>query len=638
MPDLDRRLRMLHSAGPEAAERVLARALPEADPAELGQLAAAMVRLGRRHAIAVVLRCYDSIDADVRQLLHEQPAEIIADAVVRAASAETKNARRQAMRACLEFALPATMHLVVEHLESAEAETAALAARAALAISRRHREASGMTRTQIDRALAPALIGYPEHRHDEILLAAALQLPFPGPRLQSVLSHADDPAVMALRSVVRHAVDETLSDRLIALLAVPAVAGAVRLRLIDTETSADWTSILRQSHLVLAPRIRNELRKCDRPMLSAPSTLTSAELDDAGQAAIPRWLCSLPLTEKMRAARLGDGVTYRAPHARLAALRHLMERGTREADEAITHFCFVDDGATARIATRYTLRRIVDDATPLRATVDHLRRSPHGEVRRLVARRAPRGIEELDTAWQLAVGGRAWAATAIIRRAMRQDAAGVVAAIRRRVRSGPRDERLLAIAMLRELGLTASAELELLAIAAGDDHRVAASAVTALADVDSPAAASTLTACLHHVDDRVVANAVESIDRRLPWHGAVDALARACQPIERLADGRGNRSRANALRTLIRSGCASPSAVAAMLSDEHPLHRVSGLWLVGRLGLTQVQEEVRALASSNQPTPVRERAEIVVRRLTAAQRRTAVPIAAASVARGVSAS
>jgi hypothetical protein len=203
-----------------------------------------------------------------------------------------------------------------------------------------------------------------------------------------------------------------------------------------------------------------------------------------------------------------------------------------------------------------------------------------------------------------------------------------VESLRRRVVNGSRQQRLRAIVLARQLNLLPHAELELLACLTGDDSRVAATAASALGEVESPASADALTACLDHPDGRVQANAVEAIDRRLPWRGAVEALAAGVEPVQKLLGAEANRSRANALRTLLRAGCAQPRQVAEMLRDERPLHRISGIWLVGKLRLTEVQEEVEKLATRHESPPVQQRAEVVVRRLRGTPR-TAVPIAIA---------
>ncbi len=627
MPSLKERLNLLARLGPDAAEATLIAAVPHADPRELTSLARALLALNRPAGLSVLLRHYGDLPRQVRQEFGEASLEALVPAFREVLNSGNAGCTLGALGAIGDLRRPELAHLAAECLQSKQEVIVRAAGRALLAITRTQPTDPAACR-RLDRALAPALRSYEAHRSEEVLLAVALLLPFPGTEVHAALADDDQAALMPLRSLVRKCEDEQVRARLLPLLLSEAVRGAIRQRLTAQLGLADAEAFLRQAHLACVPAIRTELRQLDRPLRALPGPRDQAELSPAAQLGYASFVSALRLSEGIRAERLADGVALGSPLARLLALRALLARGTAEADRAVVHFCFDGHMRVARLATRYSLRQNPMRVGESQRALQALRRSPHEPVRRLMLG-TPAGSENtFETAWDLAIKGSPLSALIMARRALRKNAPAVVGSLRRRVVNGSRPERLRAILLARQLDLLPHTELELLACVGSEDARVTATAVSALAEVESPASADALAACLAHADPRVQANAVEAIDRRLPWHGSVEALVRSLEPIQPLAQAEGNRSRANALRTLLRAGCAEPKQVAERLRDERPLHRVSGLWLVGKLGLTEVQDEVERLSRAEEAPPVRRRAEVVVRRLRAVPR-TAVPIALA---------
>ncbi|MCK4873836.1 MAG: hypothetical protein KAS72_14040 [Phycisphaerales bacterium] len=629
MPTLSERLELLRSLGPEVAETAIAPVLPLAESSEAGLLGETLVLLGRWQSLALLVRHYDVLSPEVRAGVRRASPDLLIRALRGAMSGASDAALRNGLSAVADVAHPSLANLAADWMTSRESEITELAARAILETARRVAETDAVGRNQFDRAIAPACRSFDGHRREEVLLAAALQLPHAGRELQAWLDDESQPGIMPLRAVVRRSEDAQLQRKLVSMLRTPAVAGAVRQRLVETTDAETWRDLMHQAHLTLVPAVRAQMRLVDRPGRCLPPLSSAAELDDEAQLGFVRWIGALKLPEKTLVDRLADAAAFRSPLARLGALRVLLSRGTDEADDAVVHFCFDADPAVAALAVGYTVRRHPTKlGTSLRA-VQQLHRSPHAGVRDLLAGTAFGGASDTDAAWQLATQGRGGAAVLLARKALRTDHHTMIDSLRRRVLSGSRDQRVLAIQLVLQLGLADEVELELLAAAAGKDSRVGASAVSALAVCDSPASADALSACLDHPDARMVANAVEAIDRRLPWAGTVDALVRSARQLEQLVEADGNRPRANALRTLLRVGCVDPARVAAMLDDPRPMHRISGVWLVGKLGLVDLQEEVEALAQADQLKPVRERAELVAQRLRADRSKTAVPIARA---------
>ncbi|MFG0253090.1 MAG: HEAT repeat domain-containing protein, partial [Phycisphaerales bacterium JB038] len=587
----------------------------------------------RPAGFAVLLRHYADLPAEVRRDLKGASMEALIPALREVLSSGSDGRILGALRAIQDLKRPELAHLTVEWLQAEREAVVLAAARALLSVARQPLPEPADQR-RLDRALAPAVRSYESHRSDQVLLAAALQLPHAGPELQGVLNDDEQAALMPLRGLVRRSTDAQLLPRLLSLLASEPVRGAVRQRLTQSQGLEDTEAFLRAAHLAQVPAIRAELRQLDRPLRALPTVQDQARLSAPAQLGYARFSTALRLQERIRAERLADGVAFHNPLARLLALQTLLNRDTEDADRAVVHFCFDPKTSLARLATRYLIRRNPAKLGDSLKALRQLRRSPHEPVRRLMVG-TPAGPEtDFETAWDLVQKGRPLSALVMARAVLKRDRGAVLESLRRRIVNGSREHRLRAILLAQKLGVLTHAELELLACLTGEDSRIAASAVSALAEVESPASADALTACLDHHDSRVQANAVEAIDRRLPWQGAVDALVRGVEPIKKLLGAEANRPRANALRTLLRAGCAEPKQVAELLRDERPLHRVSGLWLVGKLGLSEVQEEIEAIAREEKLPPVRQRAEVVVRRLKATPR-TAVPIAYVSQTGGV---
>jgi hypothetical protein len=633
MPNLKDRLNLLTRLGPEAAEATLIAAVPHADPRELISLARALLVLDRPAGFVVLLRHYADLPAEVRQDLKGASLEALVPALREVLNSGSDGRLLGALRAIQDLERPELAHLATEWLQAQREAVVQAAARALLAIARQPARDPADHR-RLDRALAPALRCYENHRSEQVLLAAALQLPHAGPEVQGVMNDDEQVALMPLRGLVRRSTDEELLPRLLSLLVSAPVRGAVRQRLTQPHNHAELEAFLRQAHLAQVPAIRAELRQLDRPLRALPSARDQPHLSPPAQLGYARFVSALRLQERARADRLADSVAFHNPLARLMALQALLARDTAEADGAVVHFCFDGKQRLARLATRYLIRRNPTQLGDSLKSLRQLRRSPHEPIRRLMVGTPAGPNSTFETAWDLAQKGRPLSALVMARAALKRDRGVVLESLRRRIVNGSREHRLRAILLAQKLGVLSHTELELLACLAGEDSRIAASAVSALAEVESPAAANALTACLEHGDARVQANAVEAIDRRLPWHGAVDALVRGVEPLQKLTLADGNRTRANALRTMLRAGCAEPKQVAELLRDERPLHRVSGIWLVGKLGLSEVQSELEAIATDEKLPPVRQRAEVVVKRLKATPR-TAVPIAYVPPAGGV---
>jgi hypothetical protein len=110
----------------------------------------------------------------------------------------------------------------------------------------------------------------------------------------------------------------------------------------------------------------------------------------------------------------------------------------------------------------------------------------------------------------------------------------------------------------------------------------------------------------------VRANALEAIARRDADAPVVRTWVRNDTP-----RARGNAVRA---RLMLAGDPAGAESLESMLSDDRRGHRLSGLWVAERAGLTSVSERVAEIARRESEPRVRARAKRCARRLLAEMR------------------
>ena len=170
--------------------------------------------------------------------------------------------------------------------------------------------------------------------------------------------------------------------------------------------------------------------------------------------------------------------------------------------------------------------------------------------------------------------------------------------------------QLQATQMVQQLNL-AGRFSESLARLARQGHKVVRSAAAmTLGDVDDFNAARTLARCLDDEDPRVQANSVEALAKR---GGEASAVLDK-------ADSPHNRVRANAVHWLINADHEQgPMALAAMLTDRRPMHRISALWVVKDLEYAPAVTLLHQLATLDPDTKVRARAATIAQQIRQGQ-------------------
>lgn len=180
-----------------------------------------------------------------------------------------------------------------------------------------------------------------------------------------------------------------------------------------------------------------------------------------------------------------------------------------------------------------------------------------------------------------------------------------------RLRGADAEDRLRALRLVRLGGLAGEFEERVYALAHDADDRVRSAALSLLSELEGATAVRILRQALNDPNARVQANAVEVLEA-LGVGAAEPALTRKLESDD-------NRVRANAAKALLPHGVRDAAVtLLRMLTHESPAQRLSGLWVVQRLGLVSLLPRVRALANHDPDGRVRDRARAVVHELPAA--------------------
>lgn len=439
-----------------------------------------------------------------------------------------------------------------------------------------------------------------------------------GSALGIVLRDAEHPAQMALRAAIR--ASKTLDGAtLVRLVAFDTLAPAAidALASLGGSGGARLRGAVAASHLTLSPARERRLARSgrgDRLAADASGLTPMIESDPSGAArwcaAARAWSRNHANTDLMCDAWLAaKNPLARATLARTLAHSEPFAGGVRE---TLDDLAFDEDAHAARTAL-FALPLASHDAGVRRWKA--LARAPMPMTRdlasRTLRRRDPFSLLETTDPGADAAAARA---------ALSRDPDGFLAALRGAITAGGDDSRVRAIMLCTRLDLARECEIELLKSAAGGPARVAASAVASLGSARTASARDALRASLASDDPRLRANAIEALER---IGDGPSAASRVIEPGG--ASDQPPRVRANAARALAR--CVEPKLRAlgletldAMLGDDRAEHRVSGLWLAGRLGRVESAQRVAELASRDDAPVVRERARATARRLLALMR------------------
>jgi len=488
-------------------------------------------------------------------------------------------------------------------------------------------------------AIADAAWSFASHRCRSPLLASLLLMDRRGAtaiehrafeKMRRLLSERNHPSHMPMRTVLRTTPAPILRERALRWLVVDPIAGVASAKLEVAESITEHCAVLDQMHLCIRPRrakamkrVRIATRQEDglvtleqrAPMLSVEEF---GSLDPESKRGYLRWVMTLDLDTSVRRGELERVMADGDPMVRLhgccvADSLDLVDYLYDESDLVARHSAmrWSSVGSDAPAVGSVSWRRRVQ-------TAELNSRSGSAWVRRIASEETERlSMEMPDTA----------ASRLQARRLYHSDPAGFVRSIREMLHQPSR--RGVGLGMILALGLESRFEMDLVSLADEKrlDPRIGASLVRGLSAIESSAAKLAVLRSLESDDQRVVANAIESV------HTPVDTL------IEYKGDAN-HRVRSSAIRRMLveggRPGSGGVIEVAAddlgaMLNDTRVLHRLAGVWAAQRVfepktrkligkGWRELVMTLNEMSLNEQDDGVRGRADQCVHRMLVSQR------------------
>jgi HEAT repeat protein len=319
-------------------------------------------------------------------------------------------------------------------------------------------------------------------------------------------------------------------------------------------------------------------------------------------AKIGDWVAASGMHDVMQDERL-DALRVHAKNDFAARLRLLRLAALRKRGASVhlfRQFLTDPDERLVRMAAREIVRR--KPAEHENVLLQLMTSSPDS-VRRVISRAI--GQEGFEHFWErfdrMEKSTRRQAGRAMLK--LLPDAA---MRLSRRLTAGPVEQRVKAMQIVQELGLSESMRQSIVPLCSHPHAKVRSKAVSLVGEVQSVGPDLLLEKVLSDADPRVRANAIEVLETR-----------RATQYVPLLtqrARSSHSRERANAIKAMhhMRVSTAS-SQLLMMLRDERGEHRISALWALRQIGWWQLVNEVGRIAKEDQNLRVRRYALGVLR-------------------------
>lgn len=520
------------------------------------------------------------------------------------------------------------------------------------------RELAAHERERVVEVIASAAGAYSTHRRRGVLHAAALLLDAsrraPGSPLGRWLREGDEESRHAFRGLLRWSKSALLRARAWELLARDDFASAAMDRLTRAGVPQEHDRVLALGHLTLRPARVRRVRSLGGRGLALPPRAIVPELCPEARRWLPRFSALHNNPSHNLSQTAGDAAKrpeHRAEgsipqaHAMLEPLlvdpdpivRHAAAR--HGPASLVEDLLFDHDPRVARAAfSRWSrVGRARDHSSA--PTLRRLARSPHPALRtQALAELLARETDD----------------SPVNRLAAREELLAhpetLLADIRLRLAGDVHADLLSTVLLIRRLELVPRFTHELARVAANAGHaghepmaaRAIATAAAALAQAPGLESREALRVCLSAPEPRIRANAVEALARQ-----SKASPERPGEWIRELKNDPHHRVRANSIRGMIqgaplRGTPAVPSqieptptpaviddaleALASMLSDDRPEHRLAAAWAASRLlpgrgrarlgpRWSEMVARVGELARFEDSPRVRRRAEWCVSRL-----------------------
>ncbi len=606
---VDQRLARL-GAGPRA--RAIAASLPWCDRDELCALAQAALDLPPKHqsegVVDAMLGCWGDLEPTLRSAVVAMWRDRVAAGVERLAgsSVASQSAAAAALLADPSVPSPPRFPTLARMLAgSRDPRTLSEATDALVALLEGGAEAAA-DRRSIDEALVGAASAYAHHGRDEVFDMILARVGRPSGALAEYLHREEESSHAALRRAMRRMPSRRAVGMAIGWLAWRACRGPA-LGLLDGAVDTDALGdVWARAHLAALRGRGARLAQVRRPAKLLPGEGGWRALGARDALDAERLSRGLALGAGAQLDIARELIFHDDPRVRGAGVRKLgAMAASRESDEALREAALDRDprvacAAVSQLAGARTARRRLASAALLRS----LRDAPHPATR-VFAREALAQIEP-----RVESAGRWWCPLSEIE--LRSvDPGRLVQMLGDALRSGDRARVLWAIGAAERVGLLGAVESWVVGCLESGDAHVASRAARALGGLTSHRAACALDDATRHPEARVRANALEA-----SW--------RARRPHLKITDHLGDvepRVVASAVRLCLKrepGGAGGLGALDALLSDERPMARRSGLWVCKRLRVTSRIGRVAHLAREDDDAGVAWAASVTARRLSAA--------------------
>ncbi len=622
---LTRLVRALIGSKNEAADEALLEALRLGTERERGVALGALLRRQTTRGLGGVIELYDQLSEDLqRYVLHH--VKTFHHALRECGRSERVELRLAALRLIalgrqgkLAYVISENLHESDERLSKAAVEAMVALARWVASETRglqkgvsvcgsvgvsesenadiptpRHSETYSRlmeNRPEIEAAVARAMDVHRGRHGQELLRAGLLLCDWPGGRMLAILHTAKHGGQGAL---VRRLQQPPAAEHVEAFL-LGASHGGLRAHFGSAFAQIDEAPVLdalvRKTHWLKDAQLQICMHQVARGAWWGDEELARdvGRRSPGDAAKVGEWIAASAthdVTQDQRLARLlvharGDFA------ARLRLLRIALGRKRGASVQLIRAFLNDPDERLVRLAAREIVRRRPPDFENM---LLRLMTGAPESVRRVVARAI--GHVGFDQFWQrfdrLDPAARRHAGRAMLK--LLPDAMQRLA---RRLGADPAEQRIKAMQIVQELRLGEQLHGAVVPLCQHPSARVRSKAVSVLGEMPASAATGALLdRVVNDPDPRVRANAIEVMETARGGEYVPLLAARVRSPH--------GRERANAIKAMHRLRApGAPAALAQMLRDGRPEHRISAMWTLRRTGSWALLGEVGRIAKND---------------------------------------
>ncbi len=597
--------RILARLRPDALLRIVGPTLPWAEPAERAVLADLLIATNDPAAIAHVIDHTDALDESTAARLGEVPNRCFVEALQRALDGGAPGrAGKVAKVICTRprpAATPIIEQLIIKHGITGDVAGNLADVLINIAADMQRVEPDSAQRALVERSIVRLLEAHHEHRVSAIAIAGLLLAANAGPILTKAMNEDDGIVRAGMRRGFRFPEHPHVATNMFRWIATRQLGRAAAQRLVDIPAK-HWPDAFKSSHMLLCHTSRLALRHVDRPVRSLPPRSIWQQLVEPAQNALPGLIDRLNLSRTAHESALRDLLTLPAPLARVRAINAVANMPSQR--PLLTDHIRDEEPMVARAAFDGLRRtRALGGSVWNRA----LTSSDQWLTRQARFKVAQQSVAQYFAHWMNLTESQRIALARLHNHTNRE---ALLKQLVAHLQSDERETQLASIRLIRRLSCVPRVQPVIIELTSAADPFIASSAVAALVQGSGDDREHALAHALEHHHPRVRAN-------------AIDVMAATPDParvniVRQFIVDRDNRLRANAVVAASRSNdSSSDSALASMLRDDDPMHRISALWASQSLGGRAPLREIRAMAAVDDVEEVRKRATRTVRLLEA---------------------